>query len=196
MLFTKAEVQTSDNGEEFVLIEGYANTVDEDRVGDVIPMSTWKDPESLMNYQKNPIVLAFHDHKQPIGTAIELNVDSKGLWIKAKISSANEYVYKAVKAGILKALSVGFRLKDIEYDEDHDRWILTKLELHEISVVSVPCNQDSIFSLAKSLNHSDYMDLIKLKDAKQTAKPSEDKEEVSQLYLLAQAIGCLKEENI
>lgn len=185
MMITNKEVNVDSNGVESIYIEGYANTVDTDRVGDVIPMSTWKDPDAMKNYLKNPIVLAFHNHSKPIGVMEEYKVDSKGLWIRAKISKIEEDVFNAIKEGILKTFSVGFRLKDLDYDEENDRWILTKLELHEISVVSVPCNQDSVFSLAKSLDHDSYTKL--LKDRKKSKK-------VSNIFELAQVLGCIKEE--
>lgn len=188
-LITKANTQTSDTGEEFIMIEGYANTTSTDRSGDVIPISTWKDPDALKNYLKNPIILAFHDHEKPIGKMEEYKVDANGLWIRAKISKIDEEVFKSVKEGILKSFSVGFRLKDIEYDENNDQWILTKLELYEISVVSVPCNQDSVFSLAKSLSHESYTKL--LKECKKTIKKPI---KVSNIFELAQVLGCIKEE--
>lgn len=188
-LITKASAQTSDTGEEFVMIEGYANTPSADRVRDVIPISTWQDPDALKSYLKNPIILAFHDHEKPIGKMEEYKVDANGLWIRAKISKIDEEVFKSIKEGILKSFSVGFRLKDIEYDENNDQWILTKLDLYEISVVSVPCNQDSVFSLAKSLSHESYTKL--LKECKKTIKkPSK----VSNIFELAQVLGCIKEE--
>ena len=74
-LITKASAQTSDTGEEFVMIEGYANTPSADRVRDVIPISTWQDPDALKSYLKNPIILAFHDHEKPIGKMEEYNVE-------------------------------------------------------------------------------------------------------------------------
>ena len=58
----------------------------------------------------------------------------------------------AVKHGILKTFSVGFRLKDIEYAEEQDAYLLTKVELTEISIVSIPCNTDATFAVMKSLS--------------------------------------------
>lgn len=138
-----------------LIIEGYANTITKDRAGDVIPSATWNKHGALANYNKNPIVLAFHNHSKPIGKAIEVTVTELGLYIKAKISKGAGDLYQLIKDGILSTFSVGFMIKDAEYDSVTDTYFITDVELTEISVVSVPCNQDSLFSVAKSLKQDD-----------------------------------------
>lgn len=155
-LFTKT-INASDDGSvaDSITIEGYASTGNKDRSSDIIDPSVWNKEESLGNYRKNPIILAFHDHKRPIGTCDSITVDAQGLKIKATIHrSADESTFDMIAKGVLKAFSVGFRLKDLRYNGDNDAFYLTDLELFEISVVSVPDNQDSLFSLAKSLDVS------------------------------------------
>lgn len=149
---------TEDNGD--IVIRGYANTIAKDRAGDVIPAETWKTSNALTNYMKNPILLAFHDHKLPIGEVTELNITEEGLEVVARVvKSAPENVYGLIKDGILKAFSVGFRILDADYDHEKSIFLIKDLELLELSVVSVPCNQDSIFSLEKSLCNKDYIEL-------------------------------------
>ncbi len=147
--------KSADSDDESIFIEGYANTNSVDRAGDVIPTTAWD--SALENYLKNPIILAYHDHDDPIGRMVDHRIDSKGLWIKARISAAAEEVYKLIKDGVLTAFSVGFRVKDAVYDSVTDLFVIKELELLEVSVVSVPCNQDSTFSLSKSFeNDEDY----------------------------------------
>jgi len=146
-LFEKKE---GDNGS--ILIKGYANTTDKDRVGDVILKEAWKTKSALTNYLKNPIILAYHDRSQPIGQMVEHNITDKGLEIVAEISESAGGVYNLVKDGILKAFSVGFRVKDADYDSKTEIFVIKDLELHEVSVVSIPANADSLFSLAKSFD--------------------------------------------
>lgn len=130
-----------------IFIEGYASTVDRDRSGDVVSATAWK--KGLENYLKNPIILAQHDYDDPIGRMVEHKVDSKGLWIKARISAAAE-VYGLIKDKVLTAFSIGFKILDADYDQEADVFLIKDLELMEISVVSVPCNQNTLFSLAKA----------------------------------------------
>lgn len=139
---------------ESVYIEGYASTCDVDRTGDVVTAGAWK--KGLDNYLKNPIILAFHDHDEPVGRMVEHRVDSKGLWIKARISAAAE-IFNLVKDNVLTAFSIGFKVKDAEYDPVSEIFMIKEVELVEISVVSVPCNQNTLFSLAKAFdNAEDY----------------------------------------
>jgi HK97 family phage prohead protease len=146
---------SADDSIDSINIEGYANCTSVDRSGDVIPMTAWS--KALENYLKNPIILAHHDHEEPIGRMVDHRVDEKGLWIKARISAAAEDTFNLVKDGVLTAFSVGFVIKDAIYDSITDLFIIKDLELLEISVVSVPCNQDSTFSLSKSFdNDEDY----------------------------------------
>lgn len=150
----KVKSAEEENGS--ITIEGYANTTSKDRVGDIVLPEAWT-KGGMNNYVKNPIVLAFHDHKLPVGEVVDYSVDNNGLHIVAEISKAAGNIYELVKSGILKAFSVGFALKDAEYDREQDTFFVKDLELHEISVVSIPANADAIFSLRKSFNtESDY----------------------------------------
>ena len=131
-VFTK-ELPTAEEQIDSIYIEGYASTADIDRHGDVIPPSVWE--AGLENYLKNPVILAYHDHDDPCGRMTEHRVDEKGLWIKARISAAAE-VFNLVKDGVVTAFSVGFRIKDAEYNSAAEVFMVKELELHEISAVS------------------------------------------------------------
>lgn len=140
-----------DNGEGPIFIEGYASTNDIDRAGDVVPASVWE--KGIANYLKNPIILAHHKHSEPIGKMVEHKIDAqKGLWIKAKISSAAGQVYKLIKDDVLTAFSIGFRILDAEWNSEAEVFLVKELELMEVSVVSVPCNQNTLFSLSKAFD--------------------------------------------
>lgn len=132
-----------------IYIEGYASTNDVDRAGDVVSASVWE--QGLVNYLNNPIILANHDYDDPIGRMVEHKIDSKGLWIKARISAAAE-IYGLVKDGVVTAFSIGFRIVDAEYNSAAEIFVIKKIELMEISVVSVPCNQNTLFDLSKAFN--------------------------------------------
>jgi len=147
------KIKADDTSEEELLLEGFASTDSKDRASDIIPLSTWADPDSIANYLKNPIILAQHDRDEPVGKCEALQVKDGGLFVRVRIyKSLCEKTFMAVKHGILKTFSVGFRLKDIEYAEEQDAYLLTKVELTEISIVSIPCNTDATFAVMKSLS--------------------------------------------
>ena len=148
-LFDVVEKEASDGST--LTIRGYANTVSKDRAGDVIVKEAWE-KGALDDYLKNPIVLAFHDYSRPVGTTISHSVTDKGLEIVAEISKAAGEVYNLIKDGVLRTFSVGFSIKDADYDRTEDTFFIKDLSLYEISVVSVPANQDSTFSLSKAFD--------------------------------------------
>lgn len=151
--FTK-ELPTATDTIDSIFIKGYASTNDVDRSGDVVPVSVWE--AGMKNYLNNPIILAQHDHDDPIGRMVEHKLDTKGLWIKARISAAAE-VFSLIKDEVLTAFSIGFRVLDAEYNAAAELFVIKELELIEISVVSVPCNQNTLFNLSKSFdNEEDY----------------------------------------
>jgi HK97 family phage prohead protease/HK97 family phage major capsid protein len=154
---------TTDGKTTSITIEGYASTDDVDRQGDIVPASVWK--KGIQNYLKNPVILAYHDHSEPVGRMVEHRVDGKGLWIKARISSAATEVFNLVKDGILTAFSIGFRIVDAEYDAAKELFVVKELELHEISVVSVPANQNTLFSLSKAFDTAEEFKFFKMQFA-------------------------------
>ena len=155
--FTK-ELPAADEKIDSIFIEGYASTSDVDRMGDVVPVSVWE--AGMKNYLNNPIILAQHDHDDPIGRMVEHKLDTKGLWIKARISAAAE-VFSLIKDEVLTAFSIGFRVLDAEYNAAAELFVIKELELIEISVVSIPCNQNTLFNLSKSFDSEE--DYVKFK---------------------------------
>jgi len=149
--FTK-ELPKADEEIDSIYIEGYASTNDVDRAGDVVPVSVWE--AGMKNYLNNPIILAQHDHDDPIGRMVSHKLDAKGLWIKARISAAAE-VFTLIKDEVLTAFSIGFRVLDAEYNAAAELFVIKELELIEISVVSVPCNQNTLFNLSKAFDSAE-----------------------------------------
>lgn len=162
--FTKSEpLPTADGKIDSITIEGYASTNDVDRHGDVVPASVWE--AGIKNYLKNPVILAYHDHEEPVGRMTDHRVDEKGLYVKARISAAAEDVFNLVKDGVLTAFSIGFRIVDAEYNSALELFVVKELELHEISVVSVPANQNTLFSLSKAFDTAEEFKSFKMQFA-------------------------------
>ncbi len=163
---TFKSVEPNEDGS--VNIKGYASTNDTDRAGDVINKEAWE-KGGLENFGNNPIILFNHDYNRPIGRATSLETDEKGLKITANLSKSAGDVTNLVKEGILRAFSVGFRVKDADYMESGDGYLIKDAELFEVSVVSVPANQAATFSVAKSFDTQSEYDEWK----KQFVKPTE-----------------------
>ena len=144
-----------------VKITGLASTNALDRQGDIINHDAWTKKGGLNNYQKNPIVLFNHDYNKPIGRATSMEVTNEGLELGAKISKSAGEIKDLIKDGVLGAFSVGFRVKDADYNEETDGLKIKDAELFEVSVVSVPANQTAMFSLSKSFDSMEEYDKFK-----------------------------------
>lgn len=139
-----------------VEIEGYASTKDKDRGKDIVEPTAFKNALDL--YMTNPVVLLQHDTDKPIGLVTQATIDSKGLYIKAKITEDTDGVFSKLKNKVLRAFSIGYRIKDYEEKEVRDdqgditgwEFIIKDLELYEISIVSIPMNP---YALTKSMSN-------------------------------------------
>lgn len=129
----------------------------EDRMGDVIQSDGWQ----LDNFKKNPIALFNHRSDFVIGTWDNISVKDKRLRGHLKMapegtSDRIDEIRRLIDAGILRAVSVGF--KPLEYeprriDGKYVGELFTKQELVETSLVSVPANPNAL-AIAKSLKIS------------------------------------------
>ena len=132
-------------------IKGSASTNHIDRAGDTIESNAWT-KGGLDNFKNNPVILFNHNYDRPIGRAKEIGVTENGLELTARISKSAGDIKDLIKDGVLGAFSVGFKVKDAEYLTETDGYKIKDAELFEVSVVSVPCNQNAVFSLAKSFD--------------------------------------------
>lgn len=135
-----------------------------DRVGDVIRQSGWQ----LENFLRNPIALFGHDHSFPIGVWEDVKVAGKKLQARLRLaergtSARIDEIRGLIEQGILRAVSVGFRVLDykpIDKNDPYGAWDILKSELLETSVVSVPANPEAL-QVAKSMGvSSDTLELV------------------------------------
>ena len=141
-------------------IKGSASTNHIDRAGDTIESDAWL-KGGLDNFKNNPVILFNHNYDRPIGRAKEIGVSENGLELTARISKSAGDIKDLIKDGVLGAFSVGFKVKDAEYLTETDGYKIKDAELFEVSVVSVPCNQNAVFSLAKSFDNMEEYNSFK-----------------------------------
>jgi HK97 family phage major capsid protein/HK97 family phage prohead protease len=151
-LRTKAQAAPppGDNPFEFVMSDDSV-----DRMGDVIEQDGWE----LANFRRNPIALFGHSSGFPIGKWHDVAVKDgqlRGrLELMPAVSDRLREIQTAVAAGVLRAVSVGFRPIDMEPIKDSEDfgYRFTKQELVECSLVSVPANPNAL-SIAKAIGLS------------------------------------------
>ena len=105
----------------------------------------------LDRFKLNPIMLYNHNRDKMVGSFTEVEQRAEGLWVRGTVHKAlNKEVYEAVRLGVLKTFSIGFRgLEGRWIDDDYEVYLYTKTELFEISVVTVPAAAQSTFGVVK-----------------------------------------------
>lgn len=127
-----------------------------DRTGDIVNVEGIE----LGNFKKNPIILWGHDHYGlPVAKAVEAGVVDGKLQMVLEFATKEIYefadtVYKLVKGGFLKGVSIGARVLDAEWMFDDDDNIIgrkfNKLELLELSIVAIPADSKALITAVKS----------------------------------------------
>ena len=117
----------------------------EDRVGDIVVKGAFGTPATL------PMLWA-HDQAQVVGVWTEITETDAGLTVKGQllvddVERARE-VRAMIRAGAATGLSIGFVTKAAT-PRKRGRTI-TALDLHEISVVAVPCHRGAQITSIKS----------------------------------------------
>lgn len=106
-------------------------------------------------WKSNPQILWQHDRHCTIGRGLSITKKKSGVYIEAEIHSGAmepEDFYR-IKAGLVTRLSVGFRVIEGSFKQVGTKnvYVIEKSKLFEVSVVSLPCNEESSFQLIKSL---------------------------------------------
>lgn len=142
-------LETKAVSDESRTITGWATTPQPDRVGDVV--------EPMGVKFKNPLVLLWqHDHDKPIGTVEFGAPTAKGVPFTATVATVDEpgtlknrvdEAWQSVKAGLIRAVSIGFRSLDSEPINGTYGIRYKSTEVYELSLVSVPANAGAVFNI-------------------------------------------------
>lgn len=91
-----------------------------------------------------------HDHTQPIGVAENVTLKDKKLVARLRFGSSQraKEIWSDVQAGIMKNLSIGYRVHDVEAIAGG--YLVKKWSLFEASMVSVP--MDATIGVGRSAN--------------------------------------------
>ena len=159
--------------EEKRIITGMATTPEADRVGDIV------DPLGATFADKLPL-LWMHQRELPVGTVkfgtptkegipfeAHIPVISEPSQLKARIEEA----WQSVKHGLVRAVSIGFRGLDYDVIEATGGLFFKKIEILELSLVTVPANGGATIETVKSY------DAKALAALGETSSPVEDKKQ-------------------
>lgn len=137
------KVYTDDDDErKFV---GYASTFgNEDRVGDVVEKGAFNKSLNRHTREKTmPAMLLHHDLHRPIGRWTTMSEDEKGLYVEGTLTKGvrdADEAYALLQDGAINSMSIGYYVNDEEWDSKARVNRLKEIELHEVSLVTIPAN--------------------------------------------------------
>lgn len=142
----------SDSGE----FEGYGSVFGvKDSYDDVVvPGAFSKSLQSWREKNTMPAMLWQHQMDEPIGIYTDMKEDDVGLYVKGRLLIDDDPLARRahahMKAGSLTGLSIGYMLKDWEYDRTKEVFLLKEIDLWEVSLVTFPSNDEARISDVKS----------------------------------------------
>lgn len=167
-----------DQDPDYFYFEGYASTFGNvDSYNDIVVPGAFK--KSLA---ANPNFKVFwqHDSYMPLGVPTSATEDPKGLFIKCKMPKADSFVRDRVipqmKCGSIDRMSIGYSTVKCSYKSDNgaQQRLLEEVKLWEVSLVSIPANDQAVVTAFKSADLDQIKSLKEvegfLKDAGFSAK--------------------------
>lgn len=151
--FHQTELKAAGDGWE---VAGYASTFggDPDSYGDVVAKGAFLD--SLA--RRKTKLLNQHDMTQPIGKQLSLEEDEKGLFGRWSIlpTTTGKDAHMLLEHGLIDSLSIGFIPVESDWREDGIR-VLKKIDLYEVSLVTIPANENAVITSYKSEQPTDLL---------------------------------------
>lgn len=144
-------LQIKEMDDDLRVITGMASTPQPDRMGDIVePMGA--------QFAKEIPLLWQHKHDSPVGIAEFGKPTKAGIPFKAtvarivedgKLKEMTDMAWQAVKAKLVKGVSIGFRPLSYEYlDQGGVRF--SESEIYELSLVTIPANAEATIQTIKS----------------------------------------------
>jgi HK97 family phage major capsid protein/HK97 family phage prohead protease len=137
------------------LFKGWATTPSPDRLGDIV------EPLGIKFTNPMPLLLD-HKHDQPIGQVTFKAPTKKGIEFEARIArtetpgtlkSRLDEAWESIKLGLKPAVSIGFKADKFSFLKDTDGIHFEESTVLELSLVTIPANQECTISAFKSLDN-------------------------------------------
>lgn len=138
--------------------KGYASTFggEKDSGGDIVAKGCFTRTLKQKGRGGNGIALLWsHDAKSPLGVWQNISEDEKGLYVEGQVeptaAPGGIPVYKIMKQGGIKGLSIGYNTVKATQDEKKGARILHDVDLWEISLVTFPMNTRASVTSVKNI---------------------------------------------
>lgn len=150
--------------------EGYAsvwNVVDQG--GDSVQPGAFIDGLKRAKDERRLIPMLWqHDRREPIGIWTDMAEDTKGLYVKGKllidVDPLAKRAHGLLQAGALGGMSIGYRIPMGGAEEDTKRrgvWLLKKIDLIEVSLVTLPMLTQAKVTAVKNILESGLVPTVR-----------------------------------
>lgn len=195
MKYKTIELKATDLG----TIAGYFSTYDKtpDSYGDIIEPGAFTETIKAREESGHPFPLCFnHDFSAVIGAVESIKDTEKGPYIEANFldTTLAQDVRKMLQSGAIYQFSFAYEVKGWRDPNEEEKKagvlnVLTKVDVFEISVVTVPANQNAVATEVKAIEPE-------TKQGRRNRKADEDliNETIAQLNSCISALNSLLED--
>ena len=152
-------------------IEGYAATFELDQVDDIINPGAFT--KTIDEGFKSGRIKMLWQHDSPLGMPLEMAEDSKGLYVKGRVSrtALGDDALELMRDGVVDRMSIGFSIPQNKsgYTEQGIR-VISEVKLFEFSPVTFPANQGAAILGVKSLSDRLILDIKSITEQLMLAK--------------------------
>lgn len=137
------------------IIRGIATTPSPDRVGDIVePLGVkFNNPMPLLHQHDNSAPVGWVKFDKPTASGITFEAHLPIIEETGPLRDRVETAWGEVKAGLVRAVSIGFRALDNGYEVMKGGGIrFLKTEVMELSLVTIPAQADATIQLVKSVD--------------------------------------------
>jgi hypothetical protein len=135
------KVEPQDDGT--IKVHGIVSTEDEDDQGEIVRAAAMR--EAIPSYMQFPALREMHG-LSAAGTALECNCGDDGI-TRIVGHVVDPIAVKKIKNNVYRGFSIGGRVRE---RESGNYKVITKLDLHEISLVDRPANPEAVFDMWKA----------------------------------------------
>lgn len=142
-------------GDEQRTIRGVATSPTVDRIGDIVePMGVrYQNPSPLLHQHKNDAPVGIVTFAAPTQAGVSFEAKFPIIQEAGPLRDRVETAWGEIKAGLVRAVSIGFRSLDHEVMKTGGLRYKA-VEVLELSLVTVPANADCNLSVVKSIDHA------------------------------------------
>ena len=168
-------------------ISGFFSTYDKepDSYGDIIEKGAFTETIAKRAESGHPFPLCFnHDFSAVIGAVDKIEDTEKGPYIEAHFLDTQQAqdVRKMLQSGAIYQFSFAYDVLEARQPDEEEKSkgienVLTKVEVFEISVVTVPANQNAVATEVKAGRRNSRKDADKIKQIRDLAQSLLDDED-------------------